>query len=84
MGPEAAISMVPDVTHIDMKKYRGQEVYIFLASDGFWDVNRNTAALRKAMANHPAPQKFCQELVDMSYQKGSQDNTTVVLDRVKI
>ena len=84
MGPQAAISPVPDITEIDLKKYQGQEVYIFLASDGFWDVNRNTAGLRKSIANHPAPQKFCQELVDASYQKGSQDNTTVVLDSVKV
>jgi serine/threonine protein phosphatase PrpC len=84
MGPEAAVSMIPDVTEIDIKKYRGQEIYVFLASDGFWDVNRNTNNLRKLMTEHTEPQKLCQEMVDASYDKGSQDNTTVVLDRIKV
>jgi serine/threonine protein phosphatase PrpC len=84
MGPSAAVSMIPDVTEIDLNKYRGQEIYIFLASDGFWDVNRNTTNLRKVMTEHTEPQKLCQEMVDSSYEKGSQDNTTVVLDRIKV
>jgi serine/threonine protein phosphatase PrpC len=86
MGPNAAVSPIPDVQTVNLNqaKLRGQEIYIFLASDGFWDVNRNTVGLRKTMANHPAPQKFCQELVDLSYEKGSQDNTTVLLDKIKV
>ena len=84
MGPDAAVSMIPDVTEIDLKKYLGQEIYIFLASDGFWDVNRNTNNLRKIMTEHTEPQKLCQEMVDSSYEKGSQDNTTVVLDRIVV
>jgi len=86
MGPSAAVSMIPDVTVVDVsaKKFRGQEIYVFLASDGFWDVNRNTIGLRKALANHPTPQKLCKELVDLSYEKGSQDNTTVVLDKIHV
>lgn len=86
MGPSAAVSMIPDVTTIDVsaKKFKGEEIYVFLASDGFWDVNRNTVGLRKALANHPTPQKLCKELVDLSYEKGSQDNTTVVLDKIRL
>tara|TARA_R100001163_G_C5064622_1_gene202288 strand:+ start:1916 stop:3334 length:1419 start_codon:yes stop_codon:yes gene_type:complete len=84
MGPSSAVSMIPDVITVDIRspKLRGKDIYVFLASDGFWDVNRNTQGLRKAMANHSDPQKFCKELVDISYDKGSQDNTTVVLDKI--
>lgn len=84
MGPEAAVSMIPDIQIVDLAKHKGQIIYIFLASDGFWDVNRNTEGLRKSLMSHPQPQMLCQQLVESSLDKGSQDNTTVVFDRIKI
>lgn len=80
-GFKAAVSPEPDITVIDLAKYRKQEIHLFLASDGFWDVNRNTSSLRTTLGAHPNPQDQCRQLVDSSLEKGSMDNTTVVYDR---
>jgi serine/threonine protein phosphatase PrpC len=84
IGEEAAVSMVPDISEIDLNKYKGQDIYVFMASDGFWDVNRNTLALRHGLSTHVSPQKYCQELVDSALEKGSTDNTTVVFDKIRV
>ena len=82
IGEDAAVSMVPDISEIDLNKYKGQDIYIFMASDGFWDVNRNTLTLRSGLSSHPTPQQLCQELVDDALNKGSTDNTTIVYDKI--
>ena len=82
LGEDAAVSMIPDIQMLDLRKYPGQKFYIFLASDGFWDVNRNTEGLRKGLMNDNSPQMLCQKLVEDSICKGSMDNTTVVLDQI--
>jgi len=82
IGEEAAVSMVPDISEIDLNRYKGQDIHLFLASDGFWDVNRNTTTLRQGLFSHQTPQNYCQELVDSALEKGSTDNTTVVYDKI--
>lgn len=83
LGTNAAVSMVPDIQIVDLNQHKGEIMKLFLASDGFWDVNRNTEGLRKALMSHPAPQALCQQLVENSIDKGSTDNTTVVFDKIK-
>lgn len=82
MGVDAAVSPLPDIQVIDLTNYKGQMVHIFLASDGFWDVNKNTEYFRKNLIGQKEPQEWCQKLVSQSISKGTQDNTTVMYDRI--
>jgi len=85
LGKDAAVSCIPDIQILDLNKHRGEVVYLLLASDGFWDVNRNTEKLRRLMMTHPDPQRFVEDLIDASLKppKSSTDNTTIVFAKIK-
>lgn len=79
LGTKAAVSIEPEIKVVDLKNYHGQRVHLLLASDGFWDVNRNTKQLRDRIINDANPKEMCQRLVhDAIYNKNCGDNTTVL------
>ncbi len=56
--------------------------FVILASDGLWDVFENQAAVnfvRKRLVQIKDVEKVAEELVQKAMQRGTQDNTSVVI-----
>jgi serine/threonine protein phosphatase PrpC len=81
MAEKAAVSPEPDIEEINLKPYKGKMMYIFIASDGFWDVSKSTVGFRNELKSHANPPDLCKTLVKNALGKGSMDNTSVVFDR---
>jgi serine/threonine protein phosphatase PrpC len=79
MGVSAAVSPEPDIQMISLKAKKGKKAYVFLASDGFWDVNKITNNFKDLLRKHE-PNELCKFLVKDALTKGSQDNTSVMFD----
>ncbi len=85
MGVKAAISPEPDVDIINLVPYKGKLVYVFLASDGFWDVNNVTPNFRQLLKSSENPQLLCKQLIQETIKtKKSGDNVSIVFDKFKV
>ena len=79
-GRNAIVSPVPDVTAIILpKEEKNAEIQIILASDGLWDVFSN-----EEIAEEIQNERTCQEIVEEAFNRGSEDNITLMIIKKKI
>jgi len=70
----------------DIKKWQltGDDFFILLASDGFWDVVTPMQAVLFVSKEAATPlDELCKKLVDLALRRSTLDNTTVVLVKLQ-
>jgi len=71
MGPNSPVCPVPDVYTFDLEQTG--EVIAVLASDGVWD-----KVTGQEVTKIKPDRRFCDRIVSMAYERGSEDNITAL------
>lgn len=56
--------------------------YLFLCSDGLWEMVRDEAVMARLIEESPTLEKACRKLVDAANMAGGEDNISVVITKI--
>jgi len=74
---QSGLIAIPSITK---RKITPDDQFVLIASDGFWQVIDSNEASEVVLSNFPKDSfDICKELVELSQERGSKDNVTVLL-----
>ncbi|PRP82609.1 protein phosphatase 2C [Planoprotostelium fungivorum] len=83
-GKASGLSAEPEITTIQLTT---DDCFLLLASDGFWDVVSTQQAinyiLQQSLTQKDGLDNLCNQLIDLALKKATEDNTTVLLIKLK-
>lgn len=78
-GRPSGLIAIPEICELDLTD---EDEFIVLACDGVWDVLNHqqvSDVVKEQLAQFKDPQQASQALIDLAYNKGSNDNITAVV-----
>eukprot|EP01117_Protostelium_nocturnum_P005600 TRINITY_DN2021_c0_g1_i3.p1 TRINITY_DN2021_c0_g1~~TRINITY_DN2021_c0_g1_i3.p1 ORF type:complete len:369 (+),score=109.56 TRINITY_DN2021_c0_g1_i3:651-1757(+) len=76
-GKKSGLNAEPEIQKIPLTT---EDYFLFMASDGFWDVISTRTAINLILLQKSKDlDQICAELVDLAKERATKDNTTVLL-----